>query len=103
MTYTYKNHYIRDILHRCSIRPTKVLLLQMSNAFKSTDTIKTMDQLVKAKILLTKKKNIVMEMLMLTKHKTSSLSVNYLLLLNMICNRYWKREEKRKAAANFKG
>lgn len=28
----------------------------MSNAFKSTDTIKTMDQLVKAKILLTKKK-----------------------------------------------
>lgn len=44
-----------------------------------------------------------MEMLMLTKHKTSSLSIKYLFLLNMICNRFWKREVKRKAAANFKG
>lgn len=74
MTYTHKIHYIRDIRHRCSIRPTKDLLVQMSNAFNSADTIKTMDQSVKAKILLTKK-NLVMEMLMLTKHKTSSLSI----------------------------
>jgi len=62
VTYTHKIHYTRDIPLRCSILPTKNLLVEKSNAFDSADTIKKMAQLIKAKILLTEKKSNISEL-----------------------------------------